>query len=282
MIKTLRNDGTKGNDTLSPMSSQLRSWSSGIPSEMAFWKNYIDTKGAQWPDDFLRRLDPDTPMDRVHVKLIKGMKKKKVDILDVGSGPMTILGKRVPNVAVNLKACDPLAEVYQKVLDAAKVVPPIKTEFAPVEDLLWVYPPASFDLVHVRNALDHSFEPLRGIMQMLTLCRPGGYVLLSHYTNEAETSEYEGLHQWNFDKINGHFCLWSKTEKIQVNKHTSPFSTEKTRLKKSAGSTKVWLHVEFKRNSVKMPKSSETDNADRASEMMKFLVASAGKLHAEI
>jgi SAM-dependent methyltransferase len=270
-IRSMSNDGS--------VKEQLQAWSIGVPSETAFWKDWIETRGGQWPQDFIDRLDPNRLMNADHAEVIKSIKRKKIDILDVGSGPFTWLGKRVPGIQINLRACDPLAEVYDELLTKSNVVPPVKTEFAPAEDLLWAYRPASFDFVHIRNALDHSFDPMRGIMQMLTLCRPGGYVVLSHFANEAEREFYQGFHQWNFDKADGKFVLWNKSEKVIVSDHTKRYAKETSVLNPATDSGPAWIEVKFKRNSVPMPKPALKETTERANEILKFFVSQSSGLN---
>jgi hypothetical protein len=52
---------------------------------------------------------------------------------------------------------------------------------------------------------------------MLEVVKPGGYVLLRHYENEAETANYEGFHQWNFCVDDGHFIIWNPESRLSVN-----------------------------------------------------------------
>lgn len=42
---------------------------------------------------------------------------------------------------------------------------------------------------------------------MLTVVKPGGHVFLGHFTNEAITAGYTGLHQWNFSLKRGDMIL---------------------------------------------------------------------------
>jgi hypothetical protein len=84
------------------------------------------------------------------------------------------------------------------------------------EDLSAFFAPDSFDLVHCINALDHSFDPLRAIHEMLRVARVGGTVVLMHQPNEAEAENYVGLHQWNFDVQDGRFVVWNRERRIDV------------------------------------------------------------------
>jgi len=60
------------------------------------------------------------------------------------------------------------------------------------------------------NALDHSRDPLQCVRQMFAVTRPGGWVFLWHYRNEAEEEGYAGLHQWNLDESAGDMILWNR------------------------------------------------------------------------
>merc|ERR1712224_869830 len=71
-----------------------------------------------------------------------------------------------------------------------------------VEALWQCFPSNFFELVHIRNALDHTAQPLLGLREMLRVTRPGGRVILWHWQNE-HPERWKGLasgsHQWGFD-----------------------------------------------------------------------------------
>ncbi|WP_232628998.1 class I SAM-dependent methyltransferase [Methylobacterium sp. Leaf118] len=138
-------------------------------------------------------------------------------VLDVGAGPATVLGRTHPKRNIDLVACDPLAPVYNTLLDRHGVTPPIRTVQAFAEDLSSVFDAESFDIVYCQNALDHSFEPLRGIEEMLIVLRTRGVIVMAHYTDEAEHERYVGLHQWNFNARDGRFIIWNRVQEIDVN-----------------------------------------------------------------
>jgi SAM-dependent methyltransferase len=211
----------------SPLSAQMAAWQSGIRDELDFWSQWFETKGLPWPDDWRGRQRPDTELD---ASLLAG-NLAGVDsprILDVGAGPMTVLGKQKNGRPLDIAACDPLAPFYAEMADKHGVKRPIKTEQAFAEDLTVYYPAASFDLVHCRNALDHSFDPLRGIEEMLLITKPTGRVVLIHYPNEALNVDYTGLHQWNFDEESGRFIIWNKNKRIDATEAFSRWADIKT------------------------------------------------------
>ena len=67
------------------------------------------------------------------------------------------------------------------------------------------------------NALDHSYDPLRGIQQMLEVVKPGHHVLLLHRVNEAENQNYKAFHQWNLCAEEGRFIIWNRQTRLCVN-----------------------------------------------------------------
>ena len=62
------------------------------------------------------------------------------------------------------------------------------------EELHLCFPAGHFDVVHIRNALDHSFDPVLGIERMLHAVRPGGWVLLRHARNEGVAGKFRNGH----------------------------------------------------------------------------------------
>jgi len=195
-------------------------WIAGIQSELAFWNNWFATKGDRWPDDFQRKSDPQTEIDPA---LIRGF-DDNVRILDVGAGPMTIVGSRHQGRRLHLTACDPLAPFYAEMAARHKVLPPVPTQFGFAEDLSAFFSPDTYHVIHCRNALDHSFDPPRGIEEMLIVAKSGGRIILSHHANEAENNQYVGLHQWNFDSDRGDFIIWNKSQRINASQIFAPYA----------------------------------------------------------
>lgn len=199
---------------------QFALWADGLASELAFWDNWLATGGGQWPDDFQLRLDPRREMEPWLLHDLAA----SAHILDVGAGPMTILGPCFQGRHLNLVACDPLATFYALSASRHGVRRPVPTQTGFAEDLSAFFPRETFDLVHCRNALDHSIDPVRGIEEMLIVARTRGRIVLVHSINEAETENYQGLHQWNFTAEDGQFIIWNKQEKINASKRFAPFA----------------------------------------------------------
>lgn len=113
------------------------------------------------------------------------------DVLDIGSGALSWIKGIIP---MNLIACDPLAEEYENIFDYDKYNqhPPIKVFAESIP-----FPDNSFDIVHCSNALDHTQNPHKAILEMERVCRPGGMILIQGVENEATKQGWKGLHQWN-------------------------------------------------------------------------------------
>lgn len=188
----------------------------GLRHEVRFWQRWFRRKGGIWHEDYLRRLDPNRFIDDHVCMYIDPVAAEVVRILDVGAGPLTILGPKHPSKRLEITATDELAEEYDRLIKRFAVSPPIRTVYAPAEQLTDFFPQDSFDLAYARNSLDHSADPLRAIREMVAVVRPERYVLLEHFENEAEAENYIGLHQWNFLIVNGDLTIRNRGESFSV------------------------------------------------------------------
>ncbi len=172
-----------------------KNWKRNIQEELNFWKAWLDTSGLDYPLDYKFRLDPCAEIQSIVSDFILTGDEL---ILDVGAGPLTVLGKRWNGVKLKITACDALSNQYNTLLKKASIDPIIRTQKCEMEKLSDIYPSASYDIVFAQNCVDHSYDPLRAIHQMLKVCNYGGHVILRHEVNEGENEGYRGLHQWNF------------------------------------------------------------------------------------
>ncbi len=78
----------------------------------------------------------------------------------------------------------------------------------------------SFHAATALNCLDHSYDPLRAIDQVLQILKPHGVFWMSHRRNEAVSEDYGGLHQWNFERGDPEpFIIWNKESRVDVAAH---------------------------------------------------------------
>lgn len=206
---------------------QIENWSRGLPAEVIFWDQWLRTGGLSWPHDYQRRLDPNAAFDNyISLQIDPKLRKHSIALLDVGSGPLTDLGYESPDFQIRITACDVLADVYNQLMERHGISPIVQPVFATAEDLSAFFDPSSYDIVHCRNALDHCFDPLRGIIEMLRVVRVDGKIILRHRRNEGQQQNYQGLHSFNFDVRANEFVIWSKEADIVINPKNMPVSCE--------------------------------------------------------
>ena len=160
-------------------------WRDGVHSEVSFWSNWFATEGREWPDDYTARLRP-RPLVQWLQDLLPEQTGQQLRILDVGAGPITMAGTFVPDRSAEILAVDPLAHFYASIISENQAEVPLSTELAFAEDLSCRYEPSSFDIVNCQNALDHSIEPMSGVIEMFTVLKLNGAIFLGHRQNEAE------------------------------------------------------------------------------------------------
>lgn len=178
-----------------------------LEQEIQFWRNWFESGGLQWPQDYQERFNPDQPIQSHVATFIDRIDGDPVHILDVGSGPITKLGKKHSSKQLVITATDILAGEYDRLLSELGVEPLVRTVFADAERLEGQFGKNAFDIVHGQNSIDHTARPLQAIEQMLAVCKPLGYVILYHAENEGHREQYQQLHQWNFTCVNGDFIV---------------------------------------------------------------------------
>lgn len=215
----------------------LRGRSRGLRDEVRFWNDWFTTKGLEWPTEFQQRLDPTTPLAPHLQALVSQIPATDVNILDVGAGPLTALGKYHPDKCLHITATDVLASEYDKIIQTHHITPPVRTIYADTERLTQYYKLNSFDIVFTKNALDHMTNPLLALQQMLAVVKANRYVVLEHREKEAENENFSGLHQWNFMCEDGSFIMQSLQQKINISQVLEKDAEIKCVLKDS------WLQV---------------------------------------
>ena len=194
-------------------------WKLGIPAQISSWRKWLQRGLDGKLDAYNFRCDPDAPVQDYLTALLSQNPRDNYRILDIGAGPLTSIGKAMDNVNIEIVAIDPLAEEYQIMLDELNIHPPVTTVIGDAEKVDHYFPPESFDLICADNSLDHCYQPIEAIDSMLRILRPSGHIFLQHYVNEGIAEDYDGFHQWNFDQVDGHFCINNgKSNEIDISK----------------------------------------------------------------
>ena len=180
-------------------------WTKSIDHEINFWADPDRRENLVWRNDPTQLGE----LDRPFWDIAAAHPSAELQILDVGAGPITPLAKNLPGKTVTVTAIDALADQYDVILRQIGIEPRVRTEPGHGEALLERFSPRSFDITYAGNALDHTYDPVLVIRNMLELVRDEGSVVLRHYRNEGQKALYRGLHQWNFDLRGGDLVIWN-------------------------------------------------------------------------
>lgn len=194
-------------------------WQAGVQSEIDFWRAVF--VGKQFPDfkrDILQRLDPKTPVSEHIVPFLPAdVPVAELKILDVAAGPVSCIGWHIDGQRPQITPIDALATPYRALLDEFGLEPPVYTETCDGEHIDQRFAAESFHLVHIRNALDHCYDAVSVVRNMLAVLKPGGVLIVCGYTDEAVFENYVGLHQWNIRADDGQLVIWRPGERYSVN-----------------------------------------------------------------
>lgn len=194
-------------------------WKIARLSESKFWESWVKNIPKQDPDFFQSQISPDKALFPFLHELINTDDGEIVKIIDVGAGPISVLGDKWEGRSVQITAVDPLANEYNKALKNNGIKPHIVTQYAEAERLSNFYQDNSFDLAYASNSIDHCYDPVKAIEEMLKLIKPGAYLYMQHYINEAENENYAGMHQWNFNLEANDFIISNLRKRININSH---------------------------------------------------------------
>ena len=100
-------------------------------------------------------------------------------VADIGSGP-------VSRLELDIKGSETL-EIHSSDSGGYDDV-----EYQDMENLS--YEDNSFDIVHCRNALDHTKNAQKALEEMIRICKPGGTVFIKCWLDQKDTG-YK--HYWN-------------------------------------------------------------------------------------
>ena len=122
-------------------------WSERLPVELRYWDAWLKSEGRQWADDpdaaaaeFRARFDPTTPLQPRLGELIDNRDSDTLRILDVGAGPVTLVGYTWPGWKVRIDAIDPLAAEYGQLLHRHGLRAPVHTWQADGEQVGALFP----------------------------------------------------------------------------------------------------------------------------------------------
>ncbi|GAB3434349.1 class I SAM-dependent methyltransferase [Flindersiella endophytica] len=167
-------------------------WADSVDHEVSYWDRTIGKNvGAfQW------RYRRPKPANDLLPGLVDLVPDDKATILDVGCGPAPVVIGTYSK-PVDITACDPLADLYNSLLEKHGVNPSVVLTACEGEQLASTFGENGFDIVHIQNALDHSYDPVEVVRNMLRCAKPGGIVVIKTLIETGKYEDYHGLHQWD-------------------------------------------------------------------------------------
>ena len=172
----------------------------GFREELDFWDSELSLTG-DYAEGIRNRLDP----ERMHlnfpteilpyIEALKERFRETPRVIDVGSGPLSMLAMGCRQGLYHLTNVDPSAGEYMKLLAKHGHEPPWPLAEAFGEDLKDRFAPESFHLVWSHNALDHCQNPGLVLDNFSTVLKPEGLAIIQARESEGSAMEWNGLHQ---------------------------------------------------------------------------------------
>jgi SAM-dependent methyltransferase len=194
-------------------------WVAGKPHELEFWR--MVASGAppcppEYHAEILGRCDPAAEVNPAFIADIVTAPLAEAVLLDIAAGPVSSLGWNYRGQRLNVIPIDALATDYATIMAEAGLRVPVPTRPGHAEALTGLFAPASVDFAHMRNALDHCYDPLQVIRGAMAVLKPGATFRISTIRNEAVRESYQGFHQWNIDAPDGRLIIWRPGGEIDV------------------------------------------------------------------
>ncbi len=205
------------------MNDNKKLWSDNLDEEKEFWHSLASKSiksNTEWIKNFHSRAANDARFPPNLEKFLPD-DQKHIKVLDVGAGPITQLGSLHNWRTIDITPIDPLADYYHSLLTEFNIHNiRATTIFGEAENLSELFKTESFDLVYTRNAMDHSYNPLLGIKEMIYVAKVGASCWLTGSINEGEKNNYQGLHQWNFQPTpeGNDLIIWNPDENYSIKK----------------------------------------------------------------
>lgn len=163
------------------------------------WKNYQLRTGHWYLKSLLENLKEAREICGPQMlAVIKELRTggRLPNVLDVGCGPVSSLAYLVHEGLATVHGVDPLTEEYRLLLKNYGKESPVH-QFVGYGEYLDRTIKGTYDVVHIRNCLDHTQSPSLVWLNILNLVRVGGFVVQTHSINEATKENWQQFHQYN-------------------------------------------------------------------------------------
>lgn len=213
-------------------SAITQKWLNGISYEVAFWNNVY-----RWPHTFKGMMGWSNYGSSINLEGFDAnaflLEQENPKVYDVGAGMSYAVGSYLDKgnhtlLPLDIHYVDPLAFHFNHILRKYKRNLP-QIEFGMVEFLSAFISDKNASLITIQNALDHSANPMKGIVEALASLKCGGILYLNHHPNEAEMEKYKGFHQYNIDEQQGNLIIWNQQENLNVSQLLAEVATVQTK-----------------------------------------------------
>ena len=218
-------------------------WKAGVVEEIQWWWTHINTLQRQgrlqtWAGFRARPFPFEAALTDVPGPL---------RVLNIGCGPRSLMGEETGR-QVEFVHMDPLAAAYNRMMAFLDAPGGGDVVFGAVE-LLDRLDVGRFHAISAKNCLDHAYDVLAGLRQMIGCLEDRGLIQLGHYENEAEAQGYAGFHQWNIEVCEGRIHVWSKSVSEQFDHEAFGFemAVERSVVTKGNGQTHPFLEITLSR-----------------------------------
>jgi SAM-dependent methyltransferase len=168
-------------------------------SELNFWDLELSLNGP-YVEEMMCRTDPEQ-QHKVYPWYIQPLINELTErnsqipkVLDVGSGPISILSFGDQQSYFDLVSVDPLADKYEDLLNKYKFKRSNKLVRGFGEDLTNLFGLNVFDLIWMYNALDHCQNPQLVFKELVNVLKQGGYLFIQGQSREGTATGWKGLH----------------------------------------------------------------------------------------
>jgi SAM-dependent methyltransferase len=186
----------------------------GLRDELGFWDSYLRDCHAEvcdpesWQAAFPAALLP-------HIQVVAG-EGPPPSVLELGSGPVSLLAWGVDQGLIAVTAVDPLADAYAALLDRHGCSYPVRPRRGDGETLSGLFEDGTFDIAYSSNAIDHTASPRRSMEQLARTVRRGGIILCEGFEREGSHEGWWGLHQHDLVAEEGHLVEYGRDQRRTV------------------------------------------------------------------
>lgn len=182
------------------MSSEIFFW------EHSYYKNHCSSKRPPWWSSrnptYTYPLEMTSSLESLHEEF-----GESLELIDVGSGPISMLINKLDINRYTITTVDPLANTYNYLNSKYNIPYTIKCIEGTGENLDELFPTKKFHLAFSQNSIDHSEDPMKYIKNLRNVLKPNGIMYLSGSIREGTAESWIGLHQHDLF-IEGEDLCW--------------------------------------------------------------------------